>query len=192
AFSARAVAPILIQHSKLWDHTEGPDPIPVRALVQPGTSGVAPGSASLMYRLNGGATTAIPMTSTGAPDEYGANLPTEPAGTVIEYRIEAHSLSGSLVSSPSIAGAFHAFQVVSVFEPFESDGDWMVGDVGDDATTGAWERATPRGTIAAPYLDATTPPGSACFLTQNGPVGGTGGEADVDQGKTTLRSPVFG
>ncbi len=191
SFSARAIAPISIAHSPLWDRAEGPQPPVVKAVVAPGTSTLDPSSVSLTYRVTGGATSTTPMTPTGTPQEFAANLPNTVAGSTVEYRIEARSVAGDVVRSPSVPDAFHAFQVVSVFEPFESNGAWTVGDVDDDATTGVWERAAPVGTPAAPYFDATSPPGSACFLTQNGSIGGPLGEADVDGGKTTLRSPVF-
>jgi len=189
--SARAVAPILIVHSRLGDRAESPAPVTVRARVMSGTAALDPGTVSLVYRVNGGTQVIEPMTATGAPDQFGADIPRAVLGSLIEYRIEAHAVGGALASSPAIPG-YHAFQVVNVFEPFETSGGWIVGDAGDDAVSGVWQRATPRGTIAAPYVDATLPPGNACFLTQNGSVGGLAGEADVDQGKTTLRSPVFG
>src|SRR4029453_14161509 len=63
--------------------------------------------------------------------------------------------------------------------------------VGDAATTGVWERVVPIASQAAPDADFTGPPGTFAFVTQNGPVGGAIGVADVDGGKTTLRSPVF-
>ncbi len=42
-----------------------------------------------------------------------------------------------------------------------------------------------------PEDDHTPAPGVNCFITGNGPVGGAVGVADVDNGITTLRSPVF-
>ena len=191
SFSARAIAPILITHDPLWDRAEGPVAPVVRASFSPGTSSLDPSSPGLTYRVNGGSSMTVPMSATGTPQEYAATLPNPPAGTTIEYRIDARSIDGGHAGSPSVAGAYHAFEGVSVFEPFETVGGWTVGDAGDDAVTGVWERLTPRGTPAAPYLDTTPPPGSACFVTQNGSFGGLVGEADVDGGKTTLRSPVF-
>jgi hypothetical protein len=131
------------------------------------------------------------MTPSGAPQQFAANLPLTVPGTHVEYRIEARSASGAVVASPSVPGAFHGFDVMTLFEPFEAADGWTVGDAGDDAVSGRWERVVPRGTAAAPYLDATRPPSSACFVTQNGSVGGISGEADVDGGKTTLRSPTY-
>ncbi len=82
------------------------------------------------------------------------------------------------------------------FDSAESDLGWTLGAPGDNATDGLWVRAEPVGTIhngqqAQPEFDHTPDPGSLCFVTGNGVVGGGVGEDDVDVGKTTLLSPVF-
>jgi hypothetical protein len=191
AFSARAVAPILIAHEPAWSSPEGPAPVVIRARVMAGTSTPTPGSATLHYRVNGGTIVALPMAATGSPDEHAAAIPAQPAGATVEYRVTAIATDGSPASSPSLAGAFHGFQVVQVFEPFEVEGGWTVGDAGDGATSGVWERAVPLGTVAAPFRDATSPPGAACFVTERGSPGQPAGAADVDGGRTSLLSPVF-
>lgn len=189
-FSARTVAPIQIVHDRLWDVASG-QPYPVTARVTPGTSTVLPGSVSVLYRVGGGTLQPLPMSPTGNPDEYSAQIPGQPQGAGVEYAIEAQSVTGVTVRAPATPSAFYPFQVVSLFEPFETDGDWTVGEPSDDATGGVWERAVPRGTVSAPYVDSTLPPGAACFLTQNGAPGSGDADTDVDGGKTTLLSPVF-
>jgi hypothetical protein len=82
------------------------------------------------------------------------------------------------------------------FDNAELDLAWTLGAAGDDAQTGLWERTDPLGTIynsqqAQPEDDHTPDPGHICFVTGNGSVGGTAGENDVDNGKTTLLSPIF-
>lgn len=82
------------------------------------------------------------------------------------------------------------------FDDAEADRGWTLGLPDDDATTGIWERAEPVGTIyeghqLQPEYDHTPDPAEACFVTQNGPAGGSAGEADVDGGRTTLLTPVF-
>ena len=67
---------------------------------------------------------------------------------------------------------------------------------GDNAVSGLWVRDDPVGTMygafaVQPEDDHTPNPGSNCFVTGNGAVGGTPGGADVDYGCTTVRSPVF-
>jgi hypothetical protein len=191
SFSARAIAPVLITHAPLFERAENSEPPMVRAVIKPGTSSLDPSTVTLTYRLNGDAEVTLPMSPTGAPQEYGASLPSTVAGTRVEYRVEARALSGSTVRTPSVPLTFHAFETMSVVESFETDAGWTVGVPGDQAITGQWERVIPRGTPAAPYLDATPMPGQACFVTQNGSIGGASGEADVDGGRTTLLSPVY-
>ncbi len=82
------------------------------------------------------------------------------------------------------------------FDDMENDRGWTVGAAGDDASSGIWERVDPIGTTYNSVVvqcedDHTPAPGTHCYVTQNGSVGGTAGEADVDGGKTTLISPVF-
>ena len=189
-FSARTVAPIQIVHSRVWDTTSGA-PVPIVAQVLPGTSAVAAGSVTLSYRVGGGPQWTLAMSPSGNPDEYAAQIPGQPLGALVEYAIGAQSIGGEPARAPALPNTYDSFQVVDVFEPFESDGDWTVGEPDDDATGGVWERAEPRGTVSAPYADATLPPGTACYVTQNGASGSGASDTDVDGGKTTLLSPVY-
>ncbi len=82
------------------------------------------------------------------------------------------------------------------FDDFEIDRGWTVGAPGDDASTGIWTRVDPIGTEYNGYQiqtedDHTPAPGTMCFVTGQGSVGGSVGENDVDGGTTTLLSPVF-
>jgi hypothetical protein len=82
------------------------------------------------------------------------------------------------------------------YDELEAEGAWIIGDPSDDASTGIWERVDPIGTTqdgqpCAPEDDYTAAPGTHCFVTGQGPVGGSAGGADVDGGKTTLISPSF-
>lgn len=191
SFSARALAPVSIVHDRLWDTENAATPHTVAARVLPGNETVNSAAIALAWRVNGGATTTTPMTATGNPDEYAAAIPAQPVGSEIEYRITAQGSGGGTVQSPSFSGGWHLFTVVTEYEPFETAGGFTVGDAGDNAVSGVWERAVPVGTIAAPAADYTPAPGTACYLTQNGVVGGADGAADVDGGKTTLLSPVY-
>jgi hypothetical protein len=68
-----------------------------------------------------------------------------------------------------------------------------VGLPSDDALTGAWERADPQGTVY--YGDVSQPEndhtaaGTLCFVTE-ARAGSSAGDYDVDDGCTTLLSPV--
>ena len=80
---------------------------------------------------------------------------------------------------------------------FESNADeWIVGDESDDANSGIWELAIPIATFndnniqVQPGSDNSSD-GEYCFITGNGYEEGNGGFDDIDNGKTTLYSPVF-
>jgi carboxypeptidase T len=76
----------------------------------------------------------------------------------------------------------------------ELDLGWTKGLPGDTATSGRWVRGDPVGTNNAgqpcnPEDDATAAPGVNAFVTGNG--GGSASTDDVDNGITTLISPIF-
>lgn len=84
------------------------------------------------------------------------------------------------------------FQLVPGYQDgFALDQGWTVSG---DATTGAWERGVPVGTSfgespSNPGVDADGDVGNSAYVTGNG--GGGAGNDDVDDGTTTLTSPVF-
>ena len=78
------------------------------------------------------------------------------------------------------------------FEDMQSD--WIVGASGDNADAGLWEIAIPEATFfsnnqAQPGEDYSEF-GDMCFMTGSG-IGESVGFDDVDNGRTTLLSPVF-
>jgi hypothetical protein len=82
------------------------------------------------------------------------------------------------------------------FDDLETDRGWTVGAPGDDASTGVWLRADPVGTtyngaVVQTEDDHTPAPGTMCFVTGNANPGESAGTNDVDDGTTTLLSPVF-
>jgi len=83
------------------------------------------------------------------------------------------------------------------YDDMEADRGWTVGAPDDNATSGQWVRVDPVGTTTAsgvpvqPEDDHTPSPGTQCFVTGNGVPRGAADAADVDDGKTTLTSPVF-
>lgn len=85
---------------------------------------------------------------------------------------------------------------VEIFcDDFEMDRGWTVGDAGDNATLGIWNRADPQGTYEGgqpvqPEDDHTPAPGVNCYVTDSR-AGSSSGSYDVDGGKTTLLSPVW-
>ncbi len=185
------ISPLRIAHQQLWNTTDDVFPYEIEATVAAGTAVPDADAVAVRYRVDGGSEVVVPMTLTPTPDLYEATIPAQPVGSTIEYRIEAESIDNEFTAYPALPGGFLAFDVVTVFEPFEVAGGWTVGAPGDLASTGVWERVVPLGTAAQPGEDTTLPPGTSCFVTENGTVGGALGEADVDGGRTTLLSPIY-
>ena len=87
--------------------------------------------------------------------------------------------------------------VIQFRDEMEEDvSNWLTSN-SDSLTTGAWERVDPNGAIynsqmSAPEDDATGgSQNTQCFVTQNGEPGGSAGAEDVDDGTTTLISPML-
>ncbi|MFH1279936.1 MAG: M28 family peptidase [Candidatus Eisenbacteria bacterium] len=147
----------------------------------------------LVHWSNGGGWNEIAMTATGNPDEYEAFIPAQPGGTWVEYYISAGDIIGNRATDPKDAPlSTHTFFVGVItttwFDDFEANLGWTVGDAGDDATTGVWERCNPQATDAQPEDDHTPAPGVNAYITQCA-AGTSIGSYDVDGGKTTLISP---
>jgi len=82
-------------------------------------------------------------------------------------------------------------------DDFEADRGWTVGAPGDDATSGLWARGDPNPTTiysaafpVNPADDATPGAGVRCFVTGNAATTDPR-QDDVDNGRTSLVSPVF-
>jgi len=196
-----AAAKVLIEYAGLllvFEFPNGlPDVVPAGA-----TSDVAvrirelsgtllPGSPRLFHRIGtSGAFTESPLTPLGGSD-YLATLPAGPCGETIEYYFQAQTTNGQTVRYPSQGELSAAVTVTQVVfeDDMEVDRGWTVGAPGDNATTGIWNRMNPQGTAAQPE-DDHTPAGTLCWVT-DGLAGASIGERDVDNGHTTLRSPMI-
>ncbi|MFM9956872.1 MAG: choice-of-anchor B family protein [Phycisphaerales bacterium] len=154
---------------------------------------VQPNTVQLWYSVNGGSGTTLPMTATGVPDQFGASLPNLPCGGQITYYFSAKADNGIQFRYPgTVFTANVAYDTTTTFaENFEVDNGWSTLTAGDNATAGRWVRVDPNGTAAQPENDNPAGTGTLCFVTGQGTVNGTVGEADVDGGTTTLTSPVL-
>ncbi|NOY07101.1 MAG: T9SS type A sorting domain-containing protein, partial [Chlorobi bacterium] len=151
-----------------------------------------------VYYSTGSGYTAVELSNTGG-NTWSGNIPGLPAGSFVDYYIEAQETWGSKLAYPAGAPSNHLSFLVgfqqAFFHDFESDQNWKGGVQGDDALTGRWIRAVPIQTFVStqpvqPGADHTAS-GNKCYVTGNGTPGGQPGENDVDEGKTTLESPVF-
>lgn len=174
------------------DSASTTDPTEIQVVITPGTSDPIAGTARLLLQELGSTTvTESPLVALGG-DLYLATIPPQPCGGEVLYRFAVDHTGGSTLFSPSATTWFNAdawdLEIVADEDTIESPAGWVAGSPGDTATTGQWEWGEPLGTGAAPG-DDHTPSGTNCFFTQNGTIGGSLGEADVDGGFTTLTSP---
>ncbi|HMB70450.1 MAG TPA: hypothetical protein VKU85_14125, partial [bacterium] len=191
---------VVIAHPLHPHVTDGSQPFDITAAVTSTTGAIIPSSVALSYRVNGRSFNVLPMTPTGNPDEYTAQIPPQPAMAQIEYYLSASDDQDHFATSPEVAPTdLYAFDVAWMYDPVESAAGWTAGQPGDDAVYGAWVHDDPVGTLAQPEDDASRLPGQVrCFLTGQCAVGsGTCwsgcslGCSDVDGGATTLLSPVY-
>ncbi|MEM7167472.1 MAG: S8 family serine peptidase [Planctomycetota bacterium] len=155
---------------------------------------IVAGSEMLHYRFDGGAFLTAPLAPVGG-DEFTATIPGTNCATTPELYFSATgTASGTATlprSAPTDVFTTSVGELITTFaDDFELDQGWTVGATDDTATTGLWERVDPNGTGAQPEDDHTAA-GIRCFVTGQGSPGGTLGENDVDNGKTTLFSPTF-
>ena len=153
------------------------------------------GTGQLHYSLDGGAYAVVAMTQLTA-NHYQATLPAAGCNHRYSWYVSAQASGAGTFNDPSGAptASYKTVVATSVEVPFqddfETDKGWTVGDTGDNATTGIWNRADPEATTAQPGDDHTASPGVMCYVTDSR--AGTGvGSYDVDGGKTTLKSPII-
>ena len=184
---------IAIQHEALG-HSEGTGPFDVTATIL-SADALDPGSLALHYRVNGGPLNTLALAATGQPDEYGAQIPAQIPGTHVEYYLAAADQGGFAAvhpeGAPAVLHGFHTGVTPVLRDDVEADLGWTLGAPGDDAETGHWIRADPVGTSYQSEYDHTPDPGSICFVTGNANPGDPAGTNDVDNGRTTLLSPIF-
>ncbi len=148
----------------------------------------------------GGPFTTVSATHLGG-DLYQAVMPAVPCGSSLDFYVSAQSSDEVTWTDPP-AGPTQVHQATAAYgetvahlETFETNTGWLVNVAADlvgfsTATTGTWTRVNPVGSAAQPEDDVTNP-GTFCFVTANGAVGGGVGDADVDGGATALRSPAL-
>lgn len=152
------------------------------------------GEAFLRFRVGGaGAFVDAPLSPLG-DGLFAATLPAQACGATVEYFVAFGTTAGA-VAAPEDAPAstFSALATTTTVvlrEDFEVDAGWIVGGAQDTATSGQWVRVDPNGTTAQPE-DDTSPDGTLCFVTGNAAPGSPAGAADVDNGITTLTSPLL-
>lgn len=164
----------------------------------------------LYYRLNNDPNwTGVAMTNTSGND-YTTTIPAQPEGTLIPYYIGVEDIYGNLagvqpVGAEAAGDANIPYFCMVGFVPAATHdcdfsffpGQWTVGLPSDNAQTGNWEENYPvgsrtdQGELVAPDHQHTDN-GALCFITEQAasPTGGMGAQ-DVDDGTTTLITPIL-
>ncbi len=145
-------------------------------------------TAKMLVDFNG-QTAEAPLVPLGNGVYRSTFMPTD-CGFEVAYRFSVKNVQGEEVQT-GVYAALSAAGIVTIAETgFEAADGWVGGQAGDTATSGQWVRVDPVGTTAQPEDDHSVP-GTLCWITGNGAVGGGAGAADVDGGFTTLVSPSF-
>lgn len=172
----------------------------------------------MFYKVRGGTNTvydSVAMTNTSG-SIYTAQIPGQPVGTIVDYYFGIYDYSNSLnasfpqgftpsglSSTKTIPYQFGIGLDMKSGTDFENtDPAWTIGNAsGDNATAGIWIQATPIGSFLTgatspipvqPSMDHTTGTTGKCLVTGNATSTSSAvGTADVDNGKTTVLTPVF-
>jgi choice-of-anchor B domain-containing protein len=159
--------------------------------------GILQAGSQQLYWSTGGAYTATTLTPLGG-DLYGAVFPAFPCGTTVDYYVAATGTNGIVWTAPegapgeaySAAATLGTTLVAST--DFEASTAGFARDTATDtASSGLWARANPVGTSAQPEDDHTAAPGASCWFTGQGGAGGGVGDADIDNGRTTLLASTY-
>ncbi|MGD2018000.1 MAG: choice-of-anchor B family protein, partial [Planctomycetota bacterium] len=153
-----------------------------------------PSSVELVVDVGAGPYS-VPMDATGAAGVYAADLPAAPCGAEVRWYVSARTTGGVRSTFPASAPVvpFVSFVGESVttarYDSMQQAAGWVGGLPGDTAVRGQWTRGRPPGTAAEP-TDGFPANGRLCWFTGAGVIGNNT-EADVDQGFTTLLSPLL-
>lgn len=157
----------------------------------------------------GGTWDSVAMVNTTG-NEYSAQIPAYPAGSIVDYYFKAQDIINA--SSFGLPGGYnpgvitsevtipYQFGVGLYLQRYKYDFEgtlegWDIGLSTDNATGGRWVQEAPVGTTSGgvavqPGNDNTTGSGK-CLVTGNATVGAGPDINDVDNGKTTILTPVF-
>lgn len=166
------------------------------------------GGAELHYRVTENSPWVVtPMNING--NNYTAQIPGQPAGTIVAYYLTVQDVFGSLSSVTPAGAQLHAlgylpnyimvgFNLIATEDGdnFSELGNWTTAPQGN-ATTGQWEYGVLIPSYITPGNASTivqpgqqhTPGGFLCWFTGNGSgPNAAAGENDVDAGSTILIS----
>jgi choice-of-anchor B domain-containing protein len=179
-----------IEHTPLSD-TNGEGPVAISATVTSMNANIE----AVTLHVNYGNEWLNMNMSPSIGNTFNAEIQSENHPSVIRYYITADDDDGNNARYPidgSLMFVLGELEVNAEFD-FEPDSqEWIIGSPLDDATAGLWEWGNPNGTndqngLIQPEDDHSLN-GTQCFVTGNGDV--SIGSDDVDNGRTTLSSPI--
>ena len=152
-----------------------------------GTSEPVEGSGELHWKVQVGGWIVTPLDHVGG-EEYAAVFPAFDCGVSIDWYISVEPEVGETVLSPASAptttwsAQAYSGAVISFEDDFQTNMGWTVDA---SAGTGNWDRVTPSN--GGVRCDAPTDADGSgmCYVT------GNGNDEDVDDGTTTLYSPIM-
>ncbi|QKK07801.1 MAG: choice-of-anchor B family protein [Planctomycetota bacterium] len=174
---------LILPQSKIDPNT----PTPVTVEITETFSGYDDQTVTLNYSINDGPEETEAMAALGG-GLFRASLPAASCFDAVDYYVSVTTDSGAQASSETINAFVYEDLTTVVDYNGETTSGWTVGDTGDNASTGIWNRQDPNPTDAQPGDDASDD-GTNCWVTDGR--GGGLGDYDVDGGKTTLKSPVY-
>ncbi len=165
-------------------------PTVIRVNVVPLSGTPLEGSGTVSYSVDGGPFSTVAMDEI-SPNQYEATLPPANCLLTIDFYFSAQTVDGMTVTDPPDAPAitFSAIAITGATTAFEDDFEanqgWTVTN-SPGLQDGGWQRGVPAG-----GGDRGDPPTDAdgsgqCYVTDN-----TDGDSDVDEGSTTLSSPIM-
>ncbi|HEU4419634.1 MAG TPA: hypothetical protein VFT55_11900, partial [Planctomycetota bacterium] len=129
---------LAIAHTPLADTTNEDGPYPVTANL---TSSHAIQSATLRYRIDGGAFQSVVMTPTAVPGQYAGDIPGQNAVAAVEYHIDVVDAQAARRSPRIGENRFLVGTRVSRWlDDFEGANTWTTGGTASD-----WQLGAPRG-----------------------------------------------
>ncbi|MBX3408378.1 MAG: M36 family metallopeptidase [Phycisphaeraceae bacterium] len=167
------------------------EPVSISVMITPFNLELVADSGRVYYSTNGGEFTQAAMTPGAAPGEYTAVLPGVSCFDQVRFYFDVNTSVGVRLHPDSgAANAYTAQAYTGVAMPIndtaETDIGWTITN-SPDLTDGAWERGVPRN-FGRGDPPADFDGSGQCWLTDNDP---NTSNSDVDNGSTTITSPVF-
>ncbi|HET6348359.1 MAG TPA: S8 family serine peptidase [Candidatus Krumholzibacteria bacterium] len=107
-----------IVHTPLGDTEDTSNPYHLTAVITSDFFPLAPATFAVVYSVNGGADMSVPLTPTGIPDQYQADIPAQPIDTDVDYYLTASDAEGHTSTHPLGApGNRHHFSVAKDTTP---------------------------------------------------------------------------